>query len=291
MKLYAPNYYKKFKCIADKCKHSCCIGWEIDIDESTLAKYSSLTSDYAKKILNSIEFSEDPHFRLLKNDRCPHLNDKGLCNIIINTGEENLCDICREHPRFYNFTNIGKEVGVGMSCEEASRLILESDDFDKIVPIGDAKGDCEIINFDSLSHREVIFKIIKHEEMDFVEKIEHICAYYDLYFDEKSILDCILKLEYLNDEHKTLFSGFNLNPPPEDIRKKVERALAYFVYRHCTEAEDFYDFSISLSFAIIFAYLISSISNKDNIEDMARIVSEEIEYSTENIELLKQLFF
>lgn len=42
MKLYAPEYYKNFKCIADKCEHSCCIGWEIDIDEETLKKYENL---------------------------------------------------------------------------------------------------------------------------------------------------------------------------------------------------------------------------------------------------------
>ena len=32
MKIIAPNYYPAFRCIADKCRHSCCIGWEIDID-------------------------------------------------------------------------------------------------------------------------------------------------------------------------------------------------------------------------------------------------------------------
>ena len=43
MKLYAPKYYKNFKCIADRCPHSCCIGWEIDIDRTTLTKYESLS--------------------------------------------------------------------------------------------------------------------------------------------------------------------------------------------------------------------------------------------------------
>ena len=32
MKEYIPDYYKDFQCIADKCKDSCCIGWEIMID-------------------------------------------------------------------------------------------------------------------------------------------------------------------------------------------------------------------------------------------------------------------
>ena len=41
MKLYAPTYYKNFKCIADACEHSCCIGWEIDIDPEALEKYEN----------------------------------------------------------------------------------------------------------------------------------------------------------------------------------------------------------------------------------------------------------
>ena len=39
MKLFAPEYYKDFVCIADRCKHSCCVGWEIDVDKDTLEKY------------------------------------------------------------------------------------------------------------------------------------------------------------------------------------------------------------------------------------------------------------
>ena len=50
-----PNYYKKFKCIADKCRHSCCVGWEIDIDKDTMRKYSELSHPYGKKIRESIE--------------------------------------------------------------------------------------------------------------------------------------------------------------------------------------------------------------------------------------------
>ena len=42
MKIIAPNYYDKFRCVADKCKHNCCIGWEVDIDLLTLNKYENL---------------------------------------------------------------------------------------------------------------------------------------------------------------------------------------------------------------------------------------------------------
>jgi len=42
MKEIFPNYYDKFTCIAGACKHNCCIGWEIDIDESTMELYESM---------------------------------------------------------------------------------------------------------------------------------------------------------------------------------------------------------------------------------------------------------
>ena len=30
-----PDYFKEFSCIAGACKDSCCLGWEIDIDEDS----------------------------------------------------------------------------------------------------------------------------------------------------------------------------------------------------------------------------------------------------------------
>ena len=142
MKLYAPGYYKNFSCIADKCTHSCCIGWEIDIDSDTMAKYTSVTHGYGKQIRDSIDVTDTPHFRLTDGERCPHLDQQGLCRIISNLGEAYLCDICREHPRFYNDTSRGREVGLGMACEEACRIILESDEYARMIEIGEADGEC-----------------------------------------------------------------------------------------------------------------------------------------------------
>ena len=124
MKLYAPAYYQKFACIADRCQHSCCIGWEIDVDEDTLAFYQELDGDYAEEIRNSIAQEDVPHFVLDAHDRCPHLDSQGLCRIIKAFGDGALCDICREHPRFYHRTPHGMEVGLGLSCEAACRLVL-----------------------------------------------------------------------------------------------------------------------------------------------------------------------
>ena len=42
MKIYAPDSYPRFRCIADRCRHTCCVGWEIDIDPGTLAQYRAI---------------------------------------------------------------------------------------------------------------------------------------------------------------------------------------------------------------------------------------------------------
>jgi hypothetical protein len=85
MKLFAPKYYSDFKCIADKCRHSCCVGWEIDIDGETLTKYSEMNAEYAGNIRASIEQGDAPHFKLCADGRCAHLDEKGLCRILPQT--------------------------------------------------------------------------------------------------------------------------------------------------------------------------------------------------------------
>lgn len=119
-----PFYYKKFKCIADKCKDNCCIGWEIDIDDSTAEKYCNISGDFGKRLKENISFGEPSCFILGENDRCPFLNNHNLCDIITQLGESALCQICTDHPRYYEWFGNIKEGGIGMSCEEAARIIL-----------------------------------------------------------------------------------------------------------------------------------------------------------------------
>ena len=55
MKIYAPKYYGEFACVADKCEHSCCVGWDVYIDSVTMEKYRALDSVYADEIRKSID--------------------------------------------------------------------------------------------------------------------------------------------------------------------------------------------------------------------------------------------
>ena len=76
MKLSVPLYYKSFKCIADRCRHSCCIGWEIDVDSATMEKYRTLNEGYGKDIIDSIE-AMSPIFVFAKMKDAPTLT-KGV---------------------------------------------------------------------------------------------------------------------------------------------------------------------------------------------------------------------
>lgn len=291
MKVYAPKYYQNFKCIADKCKHSCCIGLEIDIDQQTLDKYTSLSHPYANNIHNSIVIDHEPHFVLDRDMHCPHLNKDGLCNIIIHCGEGYICDICREHPRFYNFTNNGKEVGIGMSCEAACKLILESDTFDQIFEIREESGDIIKYEFDALEKRNLIFKILKDNSFQIDGKIDKISDYFNINQNNLNLFDLISSFEYLNEEDKLLFSKVKFIIWNVSLSTELTRTLAYYVYRHCSEACDLDEFISSLSFAIFCTGLISTLSNNENIFDIARIVSEEIEYSQDNMDKIKSIVY
>ena len=126
MNLIMPDYYAQFSCIADRCRHNCCIGWEIDIDEDTLKKYSCVTGELGQRLNSNISLDGGAHF-VLSNERCPFLNELGLCDIITQIGNEYLCQICADHPRFRNFFDNRVEIGLGLCCEEAARLILSNE--------------------------------------------------------------------------------------------------------------------------------------------------------------------
>ena len=278
MKLYAPKYYNEFVCIADKCRHSCCIGWEIDVDDETAETYEKMTDGYGLEIKKSLSHKGTTHFKLKKDDRCPHLDENGLCKIILNIGEDSLCAICREHPRFYNYTARGKEVGLGMSCEEA----------------------CEW-DFDAIAERESIFTILSLDSLSHGEKLQLLGEKYSVspaLISDDDWRDRLSSLEYLDDSHKSLFACYSSASITEkSLEKPLERALAYFVFRHCSTAEDPTELRAALGFSLFCERLLASVCAQNGITELsaavnfARIISEELEYSEENTDALTTEFY
>jgi len=302
MKLYAPLYYSSFSCIADRCRHTCCVGWEIDVDEETLEKYKSLTGGYGEQIKDTVDLADTPHFRLAAGDRCPHLDSRGLCRIITEMGEDYLCSICREHPRFYHDTPYGREVGIGMACEEACRLILTSDGYQTFAEIGEAEdvGTADARSFDAIVHRSAVYEILADSEIPYTKRLEAISGLYGV--SPSALTDARWReefsvLEYLEPAHRALFSAYTSHPcTPKWAEKPLERALAYMIFRHCSDCEDREDFRTSLGFCLLIERMLASLMQKSgdasltSMIDLARILSEEVEYSEDNTQMLKSVF-
>ena len=64
MKILVPDYYPLFRCTAGKCRHNCCIGWEIDIDSETMDFYDSVKGNFGERLRENIDREECSHFRL-----------------------------------------------------------------------------------------------------------------------------------------------------------------------------------------------------------------------------------
>ncbi len=120
-----PEFYDDFTCLADRCIHSCCRGWEIDIDQDTAEYYEKIPGKFGEEIRQNIFYDEEGcHFRM-QNDSCPFLEKSGLCRLIKHMGEDVLCDICFLHPRFF-FELGGLEfAGLGLCCEGVCELLMK----------------------------------------------------------------------------------------------------------------------------------------------------------------------
>ena len=129
MILRVPSYYKEFRCIADKCKDSCCIGWEIDIDEDTFDYYKSVDGAIGERLKKHMTVEDGVNsFALKENGWCPFLNEKKLCDICICLGEEALSEVCTEYPRFtVEYENI-MEKALCLSCEEVGRIVFSNEE-------------------------------------------------------------------------------------------------------------------------------------------------------------------
>ena len=148
MKHIAPDYYLKFRCIGGKCRHNCCIGWEIDIDEDTLRFYRSVGGELGERLKKNICTTDDPpHFILGEHERCPFLNKDNLCDLISAQGEGALCQICADHPRFRFEYADRTEMGLGLCCEAAAALVLSQTEKPKLTVLDD-DGDDDIADPD-----------------------------------------------------------------------------------------------------------------------------------------------
>ena len=133
--VFLPKYMVKFKCISSSCTDSCCVGWDINIDEDTYNKYINSTEALKGLVEGKFTENKDEHdsfnhgFMVLKDEnRCPFLNCNMLCDIHGGVGEENLCITCKSYPRVFNIVdNVYEKSGLPSCIEICTRAFLNKD--------------------------------------------------------------------------------------------------------------------------------------------------------------------
>ncbi len=293
MKIIKPNYYDNFKCIAQHCNHNCCIGWEIDIDKDTLAFYNHLPSPWKDQLSANISFDETPHFILGENERCPFLNNDNLCELICAFGEDGLCDICNDHPRFFNEFSDRIEYGLGLCCEEAARLILSQQGKTTFLSTEESIETATAEESAFFKVRQTILSILQDRSRPMDQRIESMRSYCGAkelpplsYW--KNIYRNLERMDLQWDRYIDQFADFsdwqNLWEIP------CEQLAVYLVYRHLAGALEDGRLKERIRFIAltlrIFNCLTRNITNLEDLYEIARLYSAEIEYSNENIEIL-----
>ena len=306
MKQIAPDYYDRFSCIASECKHNCCIGWEIDIDEITLDYYNSVSGEMGERLKKHISYDGDfPHFCLGEKERCPFLNYKNLCDIISVLGEDALCDICADHPRFRNYFSDREEIGLGLCCESAGKLILGNTEKVKLICIADDGEEEELTEEEPaiLSLRDKAFVLIQNREKTTGDRINDV---YSLLGEEcKEIkisewADLFLSMERLDESWTELLLQIKNTPLERTCKWEnefeivFEQLLGYFVYRQFSLSAEDGRVRERMVFALQSAEFIMLLCafhketygslSLDDIVEYSRMYSSEMEYSAENVE-------
>lgn len=308
MQTVYPNYYPKFSCIASRCRHSCCIGWEIDIDADSLGRFQAIEGPMGQRLSESISLEGEPHFVLGEAERCPFLNEEGLCDLILFGGEEILCQICTDHPRYRTFLPGRTEIGVGLCCEAAGELILSQKEPVTLCVTGtqeepDPEGEGLV------ALRRQALDIAQDRDFSLAEREENLLDWFQGWMPDltpSQWAEVYLDLERLDDTWTVILE--NLRDQGDQIQmesfdrymsgreEEYEQLLVYFLYRHFLTAYEDGDVAGKVSFGVLSTRIIrllgalhwqqnGTFTLEDQIE-YARLYSSEIEYSQDNLDTL-----
>ena len=286
-----PDFYDQFSCKAGSCQHTCCQGWEIDIDEPTLYRYEKIKGEIGDKIRQSIIIRDGVFiFQLTDDDRCPLLQDDGLCQIIRTLGPKKLCKVCAMHPRFFVYKSELELAGLGLCCEKTCELLLERD-----TPLRFCiEGTDETMDFFELLKMTDIAKYLPRGCASQAMSILHATSSLTV----SQILRIMELTEPINDSWCQLLAKIRQEttagkltlPPletwPHDQQQAYDRICQYILYRMLPRLSRWH-FGHLADYAKMnttFIYLAAAVTG--DLPESLRLWSAQIEYDTDNVEII-----
>ncbi len=136
VKALMPMYAQRFSCIGASCEDSCCSGWKVTIDKKTFNAYRQTQNPALEKRLTDkvkrirSQASDRNYARMDMNEttgECPMMEEK-LCGVQKELGEDKLSHTCSTYPRATVDVGGYLQQALTLSCPEAARLALLSND-------------------------------------------------------------------------------------------------------------------------------------------------------------------
>lgn len=309
MQILVPDYYSRFSCLAGQCRHTCCKGWEVDIDPASCRKYLAFPGETGNMLRENIRLSGDgsASFRLTEDDRCPFLRKDLLCELICREGEEILCDICRDHPRYRSFFSDRTELGLGLGCEEAARLILTWPGTVGWTPLERDPEPAEPLTEEErelLDIRSELIRIFQNRSLPFSRRLRKAFEWSSLpeETDLRAFAGFLLTLERMDENWTGLLNRYLSSPPVPDPEPDAlpdlysEQLAVYLLSRHLPEALEDGELSGRVRFCLLIPLFLRSLwaaeahgtgaPRPELFPEICRLYSCEIEYSDENIPLI-----
>ena len=243
------------------------------MDEQSAALYRKLPGELGDELRRALFADEEGwHFRLDGEERCPFLEADGLCRLIRRLGEGALCDICALHPRFFEELDADELWGLGLSCEEVTDLLLGEKALRFVC--GETG---EILDLPGLVH--YVGLCVPRETLRYRPRIDEERRW--------EILRLFGKTEPIDEAWAEELKALEASPLPQAGRDEdYQRIYEYLLYRQIEKAEE-RDWESIADYAALSTDFVAlwDAQEKDTAGHLRRF-SEQIEYSTENVEIL-----
>ena len=208
-------------------------------------------------------------------------------------GDNSLCQICADHPRYRSFLPGRIEIGLGLCCEAAGRLLLRWEEKTELVLLEDDRQP-EEEDGDFLQWREKLLSIAQDRTLPMTERADRLlaCAGMDANIHPGKWAAELRGLERLDPAWDVCLARLNQPERPVDARWEVplEQLMVYLLYRHLSAGLEDGDFAGYLAYCVVMwrllRHMFSHDQTMDGLVETARLYSSEIEYSDENVDAL-----
>ena len=287
----------------------------MDLDTKTIEYYKKLEGDFGVFVRENVDL-RNGCVKMDENGRCPFLNRNNLCDIILNCGEEHISYICTHHPRFYNEFSNFTEMGMGLCCEEAARLLMsgnirieKEDNYGPLHVFRNELMEMILCNRFSLKEKVYYFLDLCCEADDYIfngksRELSCIINKYDFKslkgngIKVSKLLEIAEKTEPIDKKWKNRLKHVagdcrkieaNINEVVEINKDRYERLFYYYTFRYLI-SEDYGEEILANAKLIIFLLYLNiifdTVSYADGEKDFnpnTILISKQMEYSEDNI--------